>query len=421
MAPLVDLASGILATSGERRFVAAFSAALLIAALLLLLTLVAIAWARSRRRSAGRQPTPGSHAETTLATPFWWLGLFLALASVAGLNLVVDPYGMYGSGVLAPISMQMRRLKAEAYAALTEAPQVVVLGSSVAHSISPRTLQERLGFTAFNAAVGSGRIDDFLIQAKFMLSAQDGHLPKVFFVQLAPDLPYGGKGTAELTPLPLLPFMRPTAALEAVTQRASRSIGRKQTGDSLYALLAPSSLRSQPTGREIDRHGGLIGAIAARRFEPLPQGKFNRRLGRYIRRARSIRRRGECLQLDPRALGDLDEFLRLTAGRGSTVVFYLSPTHPRFRREVELPSRLARACRNLLTSHMSGLAAADESVSFLDFSVLASIDGDASSAGYTDPFHLTLANGDRVVAAASDTLRAAMKRASANEREGDPE
>ena len=35
-----------------------------------------------------------------------------------------------------------------------------------------------------NDALGR-RIDDFLIQAKFMRSAQDGHLPKVFFIQLA--------------------------------------------------------------------------------------------------------------------------------------------------------------------------------------------------------------------------------------------
>jgi len=412
MAALVARLSGSLDHLGEARFAAGFRALFIATSLALLLIIVGVAWWRGRRQP-GAATTTESFDGAAMSGAGWVVGLVLILGSAATLNLVVDPYGMYGSGILAPVSMQMRRLKTEAYTALPRAPQVVVLGSSIAHPISPTTLRNELGLSAFNAAVGSGRIDDFLIQARFMRSRHGGLLPKVFFVQLSPNLPFGGRHTADLTPLTMLPFMPPTLALSAVRQRFSRVLERGQVADALYVLVARPADSRSTAAREIDRHGELTAMLADRRSPPLAAERFERRLERFIRRARKAPRTPPCRQLNPRALHDLDEFLRLTTGAGSSVVFYLSPTHPRYRRAVIEPDEPIPSCRQQLSARLRKRAATDDAVDFLDFTRLDSIGGEASSVGYIDPFHLTLVNGDRLVAAAAPTLRAAMRRASA--------
>jgi len=256
----------------------------------------------------------------------------------------------------------------------------------------------------------------------------------VFFVQLSPTLRFDDRRTADLTPLSMLPFMRPPVALMALRQRFSRSIDRSQLGDSLYVLLAHPAASRGGQVNEIDRYGELLATIAARRSPPRSQRRFERRLSRFIRRAQPGARTRPCRHLDPRALRSLDRFLRLTAASGSSVVFYLNPTHPRYRREVvvfylnpthpryrrEVLDHAAgfQHCRGLLIDHLRTRAATDDAVDFLDFTLLESIHGDASSAGYTDPFHLSPANGDRLIATAAPTLSAALARASTGSPRG---
>jgi len=137
MAPLVAPLAGLLGSFTEPQFATWFRAVFVVAALLLLLILVGIGWRHVRVRTPLEEPDTRRPSGAGLSPGFWALGLALVLGTTATLNLVVDPYGMYGSGILAPVSMQMRRLKAEAYAALPNVPQVVVLGSSIGHPISP--------------------------------------------------------------------------------------------------------------------------------------------------------------------------------------------------------------------------------------------------------------------------------------------
>jgi hypothetical protein len=134
---------------------------------------------RSERGDAAGQPMaaaardaitrpPASAAETSLAgggrirrfaLVLLLTGLGIVLA-VGALNAIVDPFGIVGTGLFPTKVMADRQIKVDLVAALPEAPQVVIFGSSRAWKLNPEFIRAQTGLVTFNASVSGGRPPD---------------------------------------------------------------------------------------------------------------------------------------------------------------------------------------------------------------------------------------------------------------------
>ena len=87
-----------------------------------------------------------------------WLliGAVGLLGVVFAFNVVVDPYGTVGTGLLPVGVPEDPSIKVGLMNRLHTPPQVIVLGSSRSMKIQPQYIQQKTGLTGFNAGVRSG-------------------------------------------------------------------------------------------------------------------------------------------------------------------------------------------------------------------------------------------------------------------------
>ncbi|PYQ14922.1 MAG: hypothetical protein DMF80_11300 [Acidobacteria bacterium] len=94
-----------------------------------------------------------------------FLGVLAALGILyAAAARLVDPHGDFGTGVFPVINMDARAQKMQLFreALATTAPEGLILGSSRAMKVRPRTLEAATGRRFFNFAVDNARAEDYL-------------------------------------------------------------------------------------------------------------------------------------------------------------------------------------------------------------------------------------------------------------------
>ena len=82
------------------------------------------------------------------------------VAVVVALNLLTDPWGVFGIGIFPPRVNQDRSTKADLLTQLKQPPELLVYGSSRAWQIEAARVQQATGLRTFNAAVTAGRPSD---------------------------------------------------------------------------------------------------------------------------------------------------------------------------------------------------------------------------------------------------------------------
>lgn len=112
------------------------------------------------------------------------LSLCLAAAvTVPALNLTIDPYDVFGTGLLGPASTTNERVaKARFVVAQPNAFDTMIMGSSIAGVIDPRLLAA--GGTAYNFSFFSATPGDILKTLQMLERAR--HLPRRLYVALDP-------------------------------------------------------------------------------------------------------------------------------------------------------------------------------------------------------------------------------------------
>ncbi len=98
-----------------------------------------------------------------------FLSLFVAATAVLSLLYaafirLVDPRGEFGTGLFPVVELDARAEKMRLFRAYLgrPAPEGLILGSSRAMKVSPRTLESETGHRFFNFAVDSARAEDYL-------------------------------------------------------------------------------------------------------------------------------------------------------------------------------------------------------------------------------------------------------------------
>jgi hypothetical protein len=346
-----------------------------------------------------------------------FLAAFLAAAAAfaalyAGIARVVDPRGEFGSGLFPVVESDARAEKMRlfrAYAA-EAAPAGLILGSSRAMKVHPRTLERATGQRFFNFAVDNARAEDYL--AIYRWVRQQGVRPKLLVVGLDVEALHdddraeasllhdgalmatlGSGGPAERG---LLAPFRGSAVRLAKQYKATFTI--EYLNDMVTAVrlaLLPRSrpvplMEFEPDGYLRYRRWELQRAAGRFRFDQDLERCLTKSLGRFeAMRRLSGRRRAYVQELADEARAD-----------GVRVVVWITTLHPLTTRYLEGHTSYA-ALLDGTREYLRSLAA--DGVAGFDFSRPEAYEGTES--GFYDCLHIDETNADRVMAALGPELR----------------
>jgi hypothetical protein len=325
----------------------------------------------------------------------WGIGAGLALALMVGLILYVNPRGMYLSQAYTPHQLLLRGAKFEAYQALETPPELVLLGSSRMFTLSPRYIEEPLGYSAFNMAVEGGRTEDILIASRFLQDQPNP--PSVFLVEVQEGLPREPNDIASRAPLNWLPYMQSDTQWLTAQKRFEALFDITHFSEALYiARYNPLYSRTQqewavflPDGqaeRPLISPGELAGNIAINigTIPPL-----------------------QCDGVNPISQAEITEWAEATQSRNQALVFYISPWHPDYYNALMRDNPEYQRCHQQSVAFMTALTETYPHVFFEDYSQLERINGLSDENGYYDSDHLTPENSRRLVDHLAETLNAA--------------
>jgi hypothetical protein len=133
----------------------------------------------ARDRAAHRTyPVVATPGDRSFARTF--LVAFLALvAGVAALNVVVDPLGYFGVGLLPRASWDDRDEKAKMFLRQQLRPGLLLLGSSRTMKLDPACASALTGLPSFNFGVSGGRPEDFYAIQQFVEASAGTSLKRI--------------------------------------------------------------------------------------------------------------------------------------------------------------------------------------------------------------------------------------------------
>jgi hypothetical protein len=348
-------------------------------------------------RSLGGPPLvnpPPEGEERSLA--LWTVGVFLAvILSVAGVNLLVDPYGAFGTGLLPPITWQDREEKARLFEK-EPSRELLILGSSRVMKLDPLEARGLTGLTAFNFGVMAARPEDYLAVMRFAVA--NGGSPRRIILgvdpeALAPNAPFDPRSQASRA---LAPHSPRGQRLQVLT---GSLIGWESLRASLHSLRTPPSRRKRTSSYRGD---GLLRYVVWDSL--LKRNAFDGTEPRRNAIAVYRSRYAGFDSLSTRRIGYLTELLEEARSRGIRVDAFVPPLAPSFMDSLSsstLRERVDDTRRLLSDLDRKGLLHAHDLFDVSQFG------GD--TAGFYDGTHVTPANASLLLRAILTARRDAVQ------------
>ncbi|MEO8608393.1 MAG: hypothetical protein ABI690_10945 [Chloroflexota bacterium] len=319
----------------------------------------------------------------------WAIGLLVTIGLITTTIITIDPLGMYFGSPYPSYQLLVRGLKTDGYNQLAQTPDMAIMGSSRAFTLSPTYIQDSLGYTAYNMAVEGGRIEDFLIQARQMRD-----FPKMLLIEVQEGLPRQPNDIAARAPLKWLPYMSTDTALLTIQKRLEGLLDINQFAEAIYtARYAPVYDHQPKEWPEFAPDGSAIRS-------PLSASELERAILVDIGNIPAER----CDHVDDASQGDVNSLIQIAAEHHTSLIFYLSPWNPRYYDALLKDDPQSQQCHDLTAQYLQQLTEAHKNIFFLDYSHLDTIGGTADQSGYFDSQHLTAANSQRLLDHTTSTL-----------------
>jgi len=305
----------------------------------------------------------------------------LLVGVIAGLNYLVNPFGIYSTHLFEPIVLHSRTEKMKLYRFAEPPPEVLVLGGSSSFSMPPAYITELTGRPAFNASLHGGVPEDYLAFLRYIISLRK--VPKLLIVPLSvemvrPNLPKGFEPHN-----PLEPYLQEKAGnpLEAVRWLLTL----QQTVASLHLLTMEMGTRPSAHYR-FDPDGRAHFRVSPASLDQIVDAYMaTKEWGPDLFRFRA---------LDPAQLSHFRDFLALAHRLDIKVIVYVPPLYPRavafYEKEANLLSLRADLLERLRAWQAEGLIAAVH-----DFTRLDSFGGNATE--FHDLAHPTVEASRRML------------------------
>ncbi len=326
---------------------------------------------------------------------FCLLSLSFVLCSLVGvgaINWLVNPYGQYGSRLMAPIVQDSRREKVELFEKLAFVPDGLILGSSRALKVEPAYLQSRTGQTFFNFAVNHGRPEDFLAIMRYY-QQRFHRLPKTVLIgvdiaALDDKVPNDARLCSERR---LFDLARDTCSWSEDFDRFSQLFSFQQLSSSFKSLRHHLCPRQRAEAQQAFQADGVIEYIQREREIALGEYDFESALEFNQREFLSAFSR--LTEPSQRRLGYLRESLRLCKENGCKVYLFATVSHPRLRDALAIKTKFLSLEKKSLIDLEA--MANEMGAKFMDFGRIESFAGDPAS--FVDGIHPLEPNTRRMV------------------------
>jgi hypothetical protein len=333
------------------------------------------------------------------AKAFWRvfaLSIVIPLILAVGMNIIVDPFGIYGTGLFKPYRANSYVEKAELFAALNPPPEALVIGSSRTGSVDPDLVYELTGERCFNWSVPSAGIEVANAIIRMAVDERkapidlvilgvdpDAFTPRLWIHPQAQQAPMYDSylGRAGLRPK-LKAFVNSALRLLTMEQvDASFKVIMREMGDTRFAEL------------ELYRPDGM--ALYTPKEEAIAKGEFD--LNAIIdERLETYPEENPCITSSTVLSQDrMDlwmEILDYCGDHGIKVYAFLPPGHPRYNEMLEEfgAGPKMEEIRSFLEESLN-----DHDDVFRDYADLESFDGDPNQ--FYDEVHMREENNSRLI------------------------
>ena len=329
---------------------------------------------------------------------FW--KMFLAagawiLAIVALLNLLVDPFGMYGTGLFPSMVSNRYLAKLTLFRAADPPPSALILGSSRVGLIDPDLVTEITGERCFSWGVPVARAETYLAIMKIALDEVDAPIDLVI-VGAEPEVFHP---TSEVHPMArFVPefsgYGDPLPWWSITIEKVSRLFTMEQTQASIGVLKA--SIRGERVGDWIEWGPdgfpvGMDPETTPRVIEEDFESRLKRGIATYPDQRFEI---SSFTHLSPERMGYWEEFLQICEENDVRLYVFMPPPHPDLLdRLYELGAeRIFEETGDYL--HRTVIKAGG---TFRDFTQLESFGGDPDL--FSDEVHLRKPNAEMMLRA----------------------
>lgn len=327
----------------------------------------------------------------------WWgIGFILTFAVIAATIIAINPLGMYFTSSYPSYQLLLRGSKTDGYRQQPQTPDLVIMGSSRAFTLSPTYIEQKTGYIAYNMAIEGGRIEDLLIQARQMPT-----FPKIMLIEIQDGLPRQPNDIAARAPLTWIPYMQLSTALLTLQKRLEGLVDVNQLAQALYTARYSVLYQRQPKEWPAFEKDGF----ASRPL--ISASELDQAILLDIGNIPAIR----CARVDETSKSDVQALIQMAQAHQTSLVFYMSPWQPQYYDTLLKDDPKYQQCHDASIAFMNNLAQSYNHVFFLDYSRLDSIGGMADETGFYDSQHLTEANSQRLIDHALDTLRLAYQTA----------
>ena len=327
----------------------------------------------------------------------WGISSLLTFCVIAAIIIGVNPYGGYGSDYYPPRIPDARRLKLDLYAQQETIPDILIMGSSRAFTISPQYITYTLGYSAFNASVEGGNIDDTLYIATYALEHFED-VPSVMLVDVVVDEVSGERYAERWSPR-IFPYLPPQLVITSVWRRVTGLMDIQQLADSLSVVRRDfrDDTNTPLRWQFLEDGQGVFGITE--------DDDLDTAVDRAIR---DIGKDGCTPERIEQWTHFADQLVDLAVSHRISLIFYSSPFHPRYYEARIGGIEAQEMCFTFLEDYVKAAQEKNGMIFYLNFSQLQSLEGSANEEGYYDHFHLTPYNSNRLVAAATETIHLAM-------------
>ncbi|MBI5934054.1 MAG: hypothetical protein HY867_10130 [Chloroflexi bacterium] len=323
----------------------------------------------------------------------WFSAFLFFLVACAALVLHVNPHARFSRDVYPPITPNARGVKTDDYAQLPSHPDIVVLGSSRAFTISPDYIQKVTGYETFNMAVEGARAGDYSLQLNYLL--QSGDAPRLLLIEVTFQTFTGDVWMAPLQPISLIPYMPRDIAATTAESVLQDTFNLQTISDSLF-IVRFLSTDKQSLAWEFDERGmGIYRPVVD---ETMPAQEDLARWSGSL----------TCNRLASPARAEFENMIKMAGENGIEIVLYQSPVRLALYRYAvrKTPAEVAD-CRETLNRYFSSLTKKNDNVSFVnlsDYERVSNMDG----AGFYDAVHARPNAAELIVDALAPTIQSAL-------------
>ena len=335
--------------------------------------------------------------------------LIAALLIAAAMNLIVDPFHLYGVGTFPRAEVNHYEMKIELFREFDPPAQALILGSSRVMSFDPEVVEKITGRRCFNFSVPSARTETYYAVLRLALeeesrSGQTDGVGSTRGIEAPIDTVIVAVEPEALHPtLPIEPearflpeysryFIHDPRGRASVLEKALLLFTLDQTNESISTLRR--AMRKQAGRSKLEyRADGF--SVQIEREEEIAAGTFDldarieSRIRKYPERSMRL---SEFKELSPTRKAYWEDFLSLCDREGIRVYAFLPPVHPSLW---SLLSEIGAEPIFEKVSEYLGRTVSEHGGRFADYTRLDSFGGDPSL--FYDEVHMRPSNGERLL------------------------